>query len=329
MLLATTAVAVAGTLLAGCGVRADARQPNRADEQIAPQERQCMARGWKRIAMQVDGVPRELLWKAPEGPWSKGAMIVLHGGGGEHFQWCVANASVAAPQVRFSEMAVADGFAVFLLNSTDRVTDNQARSCGKVWDDEVRMRPNLDLPFIGTVIRDTVPRLRPVRSRSEVFITGFSSGGYMAARAATRFDNLVAGFAPVSSGDPYGWHRVCVAGMTPRDTVHGAGFDNETGKQITERDACRAESYRNEKPWESSRPPVKPAFRVFRHEEDGINDQSCGQKISKLLRQHGYPGSPDFVLQGGRRSVEHHLWLDAYNRPVLDFFASRLGGIDK
>lgn len=311
-------------VLSACGHRVGAQQM-KVGEDIAPQERQCMVRGWKRVAMTVDGLPRELLWNAPDGSWSKGAMIVLHGGGGEHFQWCVANALVVAPQVRFSELAVAEGFAVFLLNSTDRITDNAGRLCGKVWDDEIRNRPNLDLPFIESVIRELVPQVRPAGSRSEVFITGLSSGGYMTTRAATHFDNLVTAFAPVSSGDPYGWHRLCEAGSTARKTVHGAGFDNETGLQITERDACRAGAYPNEKPWDSSRPPIKPAFRVFRHEEDGINDQSCSQKVSKLLREQGYRGAPDFVLQGGRRGVKNHLWLDAYNRPILEYFASQVG----
>ncbi len=317
-----------GAVLSGCAHHAGAQQV-RGGEGVAPQERQCTARGWRRVAMTVDGVPRELLWNAPDGSWSKGAMIVLHGGGGEHFQWCVANAPVVAAQVRFSELAVADGFAVFLLNSTSRITDNEGRLCGKVWDDEVRNRSNLDLPFIGAVIRELFPRVRPARSRSEVFITGLSSGGYMTTRAATHFDNLVTAFAPVSSGDPYGWHRRCEVGATARKTVHGAGFDNETARQITERDACRAEAYPNEKPWDSSRPQTKPAFRVFRHEEDGINDQSCSQKVSKQLRQHGYRGAPDFVLQGGRRGVENHLWLDAYNRPILDYFASQIGVSNK
>jgi pimeloyl-ACP methyl ester carboxylesterase len=254
-------------------------------------------------------------------------VIVLHGGGGEHFQWCVANAPVVAPQVGFSESAVADGFAVFLLNSTDRVTDNEGRLCGKVWDDEVRKRPNLDLPFIGAVIRDLVPQVRPAGSRSEVFITGLSSGGYMTTRAATHFDKLVTAFAPVSSGDPYGWHRRCEAGSTARASVHGAGFDNETGRQITEREACRAPAYPNEKPWDSAgpQPQAKPAFRVFRHEQDGINDQSCSQKVSVLLRRHGCRGAPDFVLQGGRRGVENHLWLDAYNLAILEYFTSQVG----
>jgi poly(3-hydroxybutyrate) depolymerase len=283
-----------------------------------------MQRGWSRVTLDVGGVPRALLWKGPAGPWTKGAIIVLHGGGGQHFQWCVANAPVVAPQVRFSEMALADGFAVFLLNSSDRVTDNEGRVCGKVWDDEVRSRANLDLPFIENVVRQQMPGLRPAGSREAVFITGLSSGGYMTARAATHFDGLVTAFAPVSSGDPYGWHRVCEPGLTARKVVRGAGFDNETGLQIIESDACRSAAYPNEKPWESMNPAVKPRFRVFHHQNDGVNDFSCGQKISQLLRQHGYPGAPEFVLTDGRRTLLNHLWQDAYSRPVLEFFSSAI-----
>lgn len=289
-----------------------------------------MARGWKRVVLSIAGQPRELLWQGPadnpwEGRWARGAIIVLHGGGGQHFQWCVANSPIIAPQVRFTDMALADGFAVFLLNSTDSVTDNQGRVCGKVWDDEVRNRPNADLPYIDAVIGELMPQLRPARSLRAVFITGLSSGGYMTARAATHFDDRVTAFAPVSSGDPYGWHRICEPGTTLRRSVQGRGFDNETGLEITERGACRASAYPNEKPWDSAQPAVMPFFRMFRHEEDGINDQSCGQKISKLLREHGYQGLPDFVLHGGRRSLQHHLWQDEYNRPILDFFSGRDG----
>ncbi len=313
-----------GVLLAACGNVVSARQTSDGVADVASQEKQCLARGWQRVEMQVAGLARELLWKAPAGPWSRGAIIVLHGGGGQHIQWCVANALVVAPQVRFSELALAEGFAVFLLNSSDRVTDNDGRVCGKVWDDEVRKRPNLDLPFIGETIRELVPRLRPAGSRKEIFVTGLSSGGYMTVRAATHFDDLVTAFAPVSSGDPYGWQRVCEAGLTSRTTVHGVGFDSETGKRIIERDACRAQAYPHEKPWDSARPAVKPAFRIFHHEQDGINDRSCSEKAGTLLRQHGYPGPPDFVLRGGRRSLANHLWQDAYNRPLLDFFSSQL-----
>lgn len=289
-----------------------------------PQERQCIARGWQRVAMQAAGVPRKLLWKAPAGAWSRGAIVVLHGGGGRHFQWCTANSPLVAPQVRFSERAVAEGYAVFLLDSSDRVTDREGRICGKVWDDEVRERPNLDLPLIGQVLRELMPRLRPAGSRTEVFLTGLSSGGYMTVRAATHFDDLVTAFAPVSSGDPYGWHRVCEPGLSARKTVQGAGYDNETGKQIIERDACLADHHPNEQPWDSTRPATKPAFRVFHHEMDGINDRSCADKVSRLLRLHGYPGEADFVLRGGRRSLANHLWQDEYSGAVLAFFAGRM-----
>ena len=289
-----------------------------------PQERQCMARGWQRAVMPVAGLSRQLLWKAPPGPWKKGAILVMHGGGGQHFQWCVANARIVQPQVDFSELAVAEGFAVLLLNSSDQVTDRQHRVCGKVWDDEPRERPNLDLPFIGQVIGELVPRLRPEGSRADIFLTGLSSGGYMTVRAATHFDHLVTAFAPVSSGDPYGWHRLCEPGMNARTTVHGAGFDNETGQQITEPGACRAAAYPNENPWDGTGPALKPAFRLFRHEQDGINDASCSEKVGRLLRERGYRGADDFVLTGGRRSLAHHLWQDAYNRPILEFFSAQL-----
>jgi poly(3-hydroxybutyrate) depolymerase len=289
------------------------------------QERQCANRGWHVLVLDVSGMQRRVLWKGPEGPWSKGAVIVMHGGGGHHFQFCVANAPIVEPQVRFTELALAQGFAVFLLESSDRVTDNEGRLCGKVWDDEVRGRPNLDLPFIGEVIRVTIPNARPAGSQKEIFLTGLSSGGYMTLRAATHLGNLITAFALVSSGDPYGWHRVCEKEMTARDTVHGVGFDNETGKQITEVDACLSESRANEKPWDSVDVLPKPAFRAFHHRYDGVNDQSCVEKAVALLRDHHYPEVPAFLLEGDRhRSVGNHLWQDDYNTPLLEFFAAQL-----
>ncbi len=308
----------AGGCAAGTG---DASQ---AASRVAPQEKQCLQQGWRRVAVRVAGQERRLLWKGPEGPWSKGAILVLHGGGGHHFHWCVANAAIVAPQVRFTELAVAKGFAVFLLDSTDRVTDNEGRICGKVWDDEVRQRPNLDLPFIAEVIKTVIPRLRPPGSEKEIFMTGLSSGGYMTVRAATHYNHAITAFAPVSSGDPYGWHRLCEPGTTRRKKVHGAGYDNETGKQIIEIDSCRSPGYPREKPWDGGRHPAMPVFRMFHHRFDGINDYSCGEKVRKQLRAHGYPESPPFVLQGdGQRRLRHHFWQDEYSRPLLEFFASQ------
>ncbi|MFD0364602.1 hypothetical protein ACFQZZ_24435 [Nocardia sp. GCM10030253] len=107
------------------------------------QERHCAERGWRSAVVDVSGKPRDVQWKGPARSWSKGAIIVMHGGGGEHVQWCGSNFGSAAAQVGFSELAVEEGFAVFLLNSSSEVSDNQGRICGKIWDDEVRDRPNL------------------------------------------------------------------------------------------------------------------------------------------------------------------------------------------
>ncbi len=292
---------------------------------VSPQEKQCMARGWQRVVLPVGGLARGALWKAPAGSWIRGAIIVMHGGGGSHVNFCVANSRITEPQVSFTTLAIAQGFAVFLLDSSDQVTDNAGRLCGKVWDDEVRDRANLDLPYVRDVIRALIPRLRPPGSRNEIFMTGLSSGGYMTVRAATHFDDLITAFAPISSGDPYGWYRICEKGMTRRTNVHGMGVDNETGKQIIERNSCFVATYKHEKRWDSANPPLKPAFRVFHHRYDGIVDLSCGEKVAKLLEEHGYRESAPFLLTGdGKRSFFNHLWQDEYNGPLLGFFTRQL-----
>ncbi len=289
------------------------------------QERQCIKRGWHVLMLDIGAIPRRILWKGPEGVWPRGAIIVMHGGGGHHFQFCVANARILAPQVKFTELAVTKGFAVFLLESSDRVTDNEGLPCGKVWDDEVRDRPNLDLPFIGTVIRTIIPNARPPGSSEAVFLTGLSSGGYMTLRAATHFGNLITAFAPISSGDPYGWHRVCEKGRSTRKTVHGLGYDNETGKQIIEPGACYAKNHINEKPWDGKDIVPKPIFQAFHHRYDGINDLSCMEKAITQLRKHDYPEVSAFLLDGNRRrSLGNHFWQDAYNEPLLEFFTRQL-----
>ena len=284
-----------------------------------------MKRGWKLDVRDVAGIQRRVLWKAPEGAWSAGAIIVMHGGGGSNHQFCAASMSIVEPQVRFSELALASGFAVFLPDSSDRVTDDEGRECGKVWDDEVRARPNLDLPFIGELIARAIPGARPAGSPADVFLTGLSSGGYMTVRAATHFADRISAFAPVSSGDPYGWQRVCEKGMTLRTRVHGVALDSETGRRVTEAGACRSAARAKEKPWDGAQHARKPAFRAFYHRYDGVHDSSCAEKALAMLRQHGYPETPALVLEDNRRrSVWNHLWQDAYNEPLLAFFAARV-----
>ena len=288
-----------------------------------PQELQCQASGWRREVVVAGGLPRLVLWKGPPGAWTQGALLVMHGGGGTHTNFCVANVALIEPQVRFTSQALAQGFAVFLLDSSDRVTDRNGRLCGKVWDDEVRARDNLDLPFIEQVLTRVVPAQRPAGSRTEVFVTGHSSGGYMAVRAASRLGERITAFAPVSSGDPYGWTRDCSPRPGDRPNVFGAGFDNETGRQIVEPGACSSPSQANEQPWDGATLGPKPAFRVFHHAQDGINDRSCVDKVRRQLVARGYPEAPPFMLDGGSRNADVHYWLDDYNTPLLAYFGSQ------
>ncbi|MCL4747999.1 MAG: hypothetical protein KJZ83_21700 [Burkholderiaceae bacterium] len=292
-----------------------------ASPPLAPQQLECVANGWNGFSVNVEGRPRMVLWKGPPGAWRHGAIVAMHGGGGRNFHWCVASSAMTAAQVRFSEMAVARGFAVFLLDSGDEVTDREGRGCGKVWDDEVRARANLDLPFIGAVIAEEIPAHRPAGSANHVFLTGLSSGGYMATRAGTHLQGLVSAVAPVSSGDPYGWHRVCDAGLSARARVHGVALDNDTGRRISEAGACESSHYRHEAPWDGAANAGSPVFRLFHHSFDGVHDRSCAVRLERQLALRGYRAEPTFWLQGdGRRSFANHLWQDAYNAPLLEFF---------
>lgn len=72
----------------------------------------------------------------------------------------------------------------------------------------MRNRPNLDLAFVDDVLREVIPRLRPAGSRTEVFLTRLSSGGYMTTRTATHFEGLVAAAALASTN---------IIGITRRD----------------------------------------------------------------------------------------------------------------
>lgn len=288
------------------------------------QESQCLAAGWQRLVIDAAGLQRAVLWKAPASGWTRGALVVLHGGGGQHANFCVANSSVIAAQVRFTDAALAQGFAVFLPDSSDRVTDTEGRLCGKVWDDEVRTRANLDLPLFEQLLGSTIPGLRPAGARGEVFLVGHSSGGYMTVRAATRLADRVTAFASVAGGDPYGWFRDCTPRASDRINVFGAGFDNETRRQIIEPGACASASQPNEKPWEGAALTARPPWRVLHHEQDAINDLSCVEKLRIQLRARGYPEAASLRLGGGTRSADAHAWLDDYNQPLLDFFAAQL-----
>lgn len=286
-------------------------------------EATCIAEGWQLVARVVSGQTRKVLFRTPAGPWTKGAMLVLHGGGGQADHFCTGGMLVQ-PQIAFAQEAVRRGFAVFVLDATTNVvTDAQGRPCGRRFDFSVLPRPNLDLPYVEWVAKELVPRSRPTGSRAELFITGLSTGGYMTTRAATHFDALFTAFAPLSAGDPYGTDSICDPALSPRESAVGILVDRETRKEIVQDDACLSPSHPNESPWSTSRPAVKPTVKQFHDEKDGIVDSSCMRKLTTQLQANGYPSVAPLVLQtAGPKNALLHLWRTSYNAPLLDFFGS-------
>jgi len=289
----------------------------------ATAERQCARDGWEALTLQAGGRRRAILWKAPLKKWTYGAIVVLHGGGGRHSDFCAGGALVK-PQIEFAHQAVMQGFAVFLIDATDDVvTDAAGRPCGRRFDFSVLDRPNVDLPLLDEVLTRVIPRLRPRRSATKIFLTGLSTGGYMTIRAATHFDDRITAFAPISAGDPYGTETLCDPSLSPRKSAKGVLVDAETRKNITVNGACASKSETNEKVWETRSPARKPAFMQFHDEGDGIVDLSCMQKAQRLLTQQGYTDAGAFLLHSGKRNVINHLWRQRYNQPLLDFFKSQ------
>jgi len=283
----------------------------------------CLKSGWKPLNVKVAGRERAVLWKRPWSRWKKGAIVVLHGGGGSHHQFC-AGGRILKPQIAFAQQAVDEGFAVFLLDSTDGlVVDKKGNNCGKRFDFPVLNRRNLDLHFIGKMVKTIIPQLRPGRSSKKIFLTGLSTGGYMAIRAATHFNSKITAFAPVAAGDPYATRMDCDATLSKRKSAKGILLDIDTHKSITKKGACRSSAYLNEKAWPKTRSRAKPVFKQFHHKDDAIVDFSCMQKVKKQLQKHGYASKGQFVLKSGRRKVRNHLWLEAYNDAILKFFKSQ------
>ena len=286
-------------------------------------EHSCLRQGWQRASLRVDGLDRRLLWRGPPDGWENGVILVLHGGGGQADHFC-AGGMLVQPQIRFAKMALERGFAVFALDATtDQVTDAAGRPCGKRFDFSVLDRPNLDLPYVEKIIGEMVPAIRPKGSHAAVFITGLSTGGYMATRVAAELSDKVTAFAPVSAGDPYGTDTICDARLSPRTSAKGILVDRETGKEIVNDAACVANASTREAPWPGSA-GRRPPFKQFHHAGDGIVDVSCMRKATVMLERNGFPPSePHVIPRRGRKDVFNHLWLDDYNAPLLDFFASQ------
>lgn len=288
---------------------------------------ECESRGWTKAIVETTVgtaiVKRKVLYTGPkQSPWV-GTILVMHGGGGNYTNWC---AEAVTGFRLFADVAVLRGFGVVLLDSTDMITDENDVHCGKVWDDKKLTRDNYDLPYIENVIVDLAPTIRPANSDTSVYVTGFSSGGFMTTRASSALNHLVTAFAPVGSGSPYGWHRDCSA-ESPRLLVAGVGLDNDTGQPITQVGACGTTiydpdaEYPNERLWDDGGTATKPPFLKVHHFYDAIADFSCHNRVRNQLAANGYSGEL-FVLipEGETRAAVHHTFKGEFIAPVLDFF---------
>lgn len=331
LLLVAVSTSLCAILVAGCGSRAarasgGAVQATNADDELS---QSCVQQGWRNVELQAVGLTRRVMWKGPREGWKNGAILVLHGGGGQADHFC-AGGKLVQPQVQFAQMALERGFAVFALDATtDKVTDAEGRPCGKRFDFSVLGRPNLDLPYIEKIITDTVPVRRPKDSNPGIFVTGLSTGGYMTIRAASELGDKIKAFAPVSAGDPYGTDTICDTSLSRRTTAKGILVDRETRKEIVNDDACASGATTREATWPASK-GRRPPFKQFQHEADGIVDISCMRKATAMLESHGFPANPPYVIpKRGRKDPFKHLWLEEYNAPLLDFFAGQAANLGR
>lgn len=282
---------------------------------------ECDERGWRRYATTISGTERQLYWRAPAGTWSKGTIVLLHGGGSSYQSWC-GSMPGSYNMIAFTEAAVRQGFAVIALDSTSGLLrDAWDQGCGKRFD-FASAPDNIDLPFIDAVIGNFLPAVRPAGSNTRVFMTGFSNGGFMTIRASSRFDDRIAAFAAAGAGDPYGTYMYCEATLTDRPEAPGAFVDNDTRLPVGVVDACVSGAYPEERTWESSGTSRKPPFKLLHHRDDDQVNLSCMEKAAAQLVLHGYPDAGSVVLDKPEQALDQrHVWQPEFNQPILDFFS--------
>jgi hypothetical protein len=296
-------------------------------EELPDPVAECLAKGWHSHALPSAHGDQSVLWKAPLGPWTKGALVVLHGGGGHNAQWCATsgtgNALTAQAMNDFSEQAIREGFAVFAVDSGDgSFSDALGFQCGKRFDFTNPAEENLDLALFKLLFESAIPSVRPSGSATDLFVTGLSNGGYMAIRLATRFNEMITAFAPVAAGDPYGTTLWCEQKDGLRENAPGVSLDNETSMEISLPDACLSAGYPNETLWDGSDSLARPPFRAFRHQADPVVDTSCSEKAELLLEDNGYAGLPPYIVTREHPDPDsNHYWQEEYNLPLLDFFS--------
>jgi pimeloyl-ACP methyl ester carboxylesterase len=287
---------------------------------------ECAERGWDTVSFEIQGEQRNLLWRAPAaGAWTRGAIVVMHGGGGASSDWCVEGA-LTHDMLALTEAAIDAGFAVFSLNSSG-FTDDTGQDCGKRFDALSPPEENRDIAYIERVIGTTIPGLRPAGSNDKIFMTGISNGGFMTTRASTHFDDSIAAFAPVAAGDPYGSMITCPATDVAEDKLRPGGYlDKESILPISVVEACALRSSSREMAWESKNPSTYPPFMLLHHKQDGAVDLSCMNKVKENLSSRGYNLRGTFLIDNETpRSLEAHYWQPEYGPEILAFFESVAG----
>ena len=84
--------------------------------------------------------------------------------------------------------------------------------------------------------------------------------------------------------------------------------------------ACIAEQYPYKMPGRSQTTKLN---RYFAHssKNDGVHDLSCMKRFASCLIVKVMMKAPIFLPNSAeKRNLANHLWPEAYNRPILDFY---------
>lgn len=300
-------------------------RPKMSQALFEKHERSALQRGWHRVEMVVDGRTRQVLWKGPQGAW-KGAIVCLHGGGGTYSNFA-SNISLGQPMVEFGELALQRGFAVFSPDSGwDLAKDKKGRGYGKRWDSFAQSsRSNVDLPFLEKLVDELIPDCRPVESGRGIFLTGISNGGFMTILTASHFPGKFVAFAPVSAGDPYGTTLDLGAKTKwPRPSAPGVFRDRGTKEKISVNQGT-VDVYSEEAAWPKVTGVPLPSFKQFHHAGDVGVSLSCMRRATHHLTEQGFKDDGAFILPAqGKRNLRKHFWMSQYNKPLLDYFESKI-----
>ncbi len=297
--------------------------PDRARTLFQSHEQECIKNGWKKMYVNVAGDKRKVLFKLPESK-IKGAIILLHGGGGSYSNYC-ANLWYGKPMVKFSSLALKEGFAIFSPDSGwNSFSDKNGNLCGKRWASlDQGDHSQKDLDFIKTIITKIIPSKLPASASRNAFMSGISNGGYMTILSLTRLSKHIKAIAPVSAGNPYSTRMDCKRRERDRLIAPGRYFHN-SGHMISENNACSSNHIKLLPKATKSKTQDVP-FKQFHHKDDSLVDLSCMKEAQRFLIKNGFKDdAPHIASHFGGKRLWKHFWLKQYNAPIISFFKAQL-----